>query len=637
MPGILKTCLYSGFIMTLFSACNRQQGPLQLSDTHPHRNQSFTITYDPSAQGAEIPDTVSQLNIQFTYGNLYELPYVLPMKKQGKLWQASFDLPRYVTFATFIFKSGSFTDQPSDTAHYELYIYDGKKPVENTYLYRAYSLPAQMGNSDSTTIRQAEMYRKELELYPDNYEAKLRLLNYKMHTGTAEESAAAHKTAMALIDQKFHSDPTFGGNLNKVTMGYLIIGENTRLDSVREVVMQSYPKSALAKEYLASKIQDEPDPEKRKALLLESLKDKNAENASGYAQHYAMLFDYYLDHGDAEQSRIYAGLVVQDTSPYKVQTLQETAEKLAGHDLLLEEALNYVRQAYQHVEDYPLGIIRYFPETGYIPSFVEDKPAKIDGVRGDLKALEGSILDKLGRKEEALSAMQVAAEKATEKKTLMQVARYFQEHQDPKAAFSLYKNIYLESPMDADVQVNLRKSFEAIPGQEDDFASLLQQLDAEWKGKMKQELRGTMIQRDLPDMKQLQDLQGNPVDMNKLKGKVLVIDFWATWCVPCLASFPYMEKVYQRYKDREDLTFLIVNTGANNTLEDAVKWKSTVDYTFPVYYNADPEMLSDFGVRMIPASFVVDSQGQIRFATSGFEGEIMEAKLGLMLDLLLEK
>ena len=633
----LSILLFFGVCCLYLTACQVQETPVQFSTAYPQRNQPFTIIYDPGQVGAKIPDTVSQIDIQFTYGNLYELPYVLPMERLGKLWKASFQLPRYATFATFIFKSGDFVDQPADTAQYELYIYEDKTPVENTYLYRAYSLPAQMGQHDSLVERQVEMYEKELEWYPENYEAKLRLLNNTIRRGDAQASAAAHAEAMALIDQKFHSNPTFSGNLNKVTMGYLIIGEDSRLDSVREVVIQEYPHSSLAKEYLASKLYDEPNPEKRKDMLLKSLEDRTPENASGYAQHYEMLLDYYIEKQNQQQAQLYADLVVQDTSPYKVQILTETADKLLNQGILAETALRYVQEAYAQAKDYPLGVIRYFPETGYIPSYVADKAEKIEAVRGRLKALEGWALDQLGRDEEAEKAMYVAAEKAKEKTSLLQVAKYFHAHQDPEEAFKVYKQLYLESPMDGEIKQQLKESYALLTGQTVSYERMLEQLDAQWKGEMKADLKKSMIAKALPEMKQLMDLKGNPITLKSFEGKVLVIDFWATWCVPCLASFPYMEKVYQKYKDREDVAFLIVNTGSNNTLEDAQKWTATAEYTFPIYYNADPEMLGDFGVRMIPASFLVDKSQQIRFTGSGFEGEIMEAKLVLMLDLLLEK
>lgn len=629
-------CFLAGIIF-LFNSCANAQQVVEINPKFPQRNDKVTITYNPKAIGALISDTAKNVIIKFTYSNLYEIPYEVPMKKVGDVWKKTIPLARYATFATFIIKSGEVVDQPAVDKQYELYVYQGDKPVISTYLYRGYSLSAQVPKSDSLAYLQSKQYEKEIELYPDNYEAQIALLSFKMNHGSVSKREMAKKQALQIIDEKFHSNPTLSGNVNQVTMGYLILGEKSRVDSVHEVVLRDYPNSDLAIRYKASIAAKEPDLEKRFGLLKALLTRKNETNENGYSQVYKLLFDYYAKMKDKDQAMIYANQVAQDSSPYRAQTLAEIAQELSDNSIALEQALKYSKDALSLVDEYPIGIIRYFPETGYIPGYVANRAEKIEAIKGDLKALEGTILFQMGRTSEAKLAMKEASEKAKKKETLLKIARYYDQISAFDNALSSYSAIYLESPLDENLKGKLKGVFVKAKGSDSGLKSYLAKLDGEWQGKMKAELKGKMIKKNLPALTNVTDLDGKPIDIESLRGKILVIDLWATWCIPCLQSFPYIQKVYDRYKDNERVVFLILNTGSQNTLLDAKKWKSTTSYTFPVYHNSDPKMVSNFGVNLIPASFIVDENLDIRYQTVGFEGEIIEPKMNLMIEILLKE
>src|SRR5690606_33116436 len=72
-------------------------------------------------------------------------------------------------------------------------------------------------------------------------------------------------------------------------------------------------------------------------------------------------------------------------------------------------------------------------------------------------------------------------------------------------------------------------------------------------------LNERLVSYEAPDF-QLRNLEGDMVSLKDLRGKVVFLDFWATWCGPCLASFPAMQQVVNTYKNREDVVFLFVNT-----------------------------------------------------------------------------
>ena len=127
---------------------------------------------------------------------------------------------------------------------------------------------------------------------------------------------------------------------------------------------------------------------------------------------------------------------------------------------------------------------------------------------------------------------------------------------------------------------------------------------------------------------QLVDEDGRPYNFNEAKGKVVLINFWATWCPPCIAEMPSMEKLYQSYKD--DVVFLFVS---NENQEVISKFKEKNDYEFLVYASltANPKALN---ASSIPRTFVLDQQGHIVIDKTGAADWNGKAVRGVLDDLL---
>jgi thiol-disulfide isomerase/thioredoxin len=112
----------------------------------------------------------------------------------------------------------------------------------------------------------------------------------------------------------------------------------------------------------------------------------------------------------------------------------------------------------------------------------------------------------------------------------------------------------------------------------------------------------------------LEDLQGNKVTLSELKGKKVFLNFWATWCPPCKAEMPDIEKLYQETKD-SDLIILAVNVGEDKkTVQDFIKENK---YNFPILLDVKGEVSQLYQVSGIPTSYFINAEGYLDGSATG--------------------
>ncbi|HQY18068.1 MAG TPA: TlpA disulfide reductase family protein [Ferruginibacter sp.] len=158
-------------------------------------------------------------------------------------------------------------------------------------------------------------------------------------------------------------------------------------------------------------------------------------------------------------------------------------------------------------------------------------------------------------------------------------------------------------------------------GSDTGYAAYLTNLEEEAIIARRAEIAKGMINEPAPAFA-LKDFEGNSVSLASLKGKVVVVDFWATWCGPCIASMPGMKKAQDKYKGNPNVKFLFVDTWekVDNKLQNAKDFMTKKGYDFHVLLDTEDNVVSDFKVSGIPTKFIVDGKGNIRFKAVGFDG-----------------
>ncbi len=129
-------------------------------------------------------------------------------------------------------------------------------------------------------------------------------------------------------------------------------------------------------------------------------------------------------------------------------------------------------------------------------------------------------------------------------------------------------------------------------------------------------------------------LGGGQVQLSGLRGQPVMINLWASWCPPCRAEMPAIEKVYQAYNDR-GLVVLAVNTTFQDNEADAAAFVREFGLTFPIPLDRDGSVSKRYQLRGLPSTFFVDRSGIIRSVVVG--GPMSEALIQSKVEELLKE
>jgi cytochrome c biogenesis protein CcmG, thiol:disulfide interchange protein DsbE len=111
-----------------------------------------------------------------------------------------------------------------------------------------------------------------------------------------------------------------------------------------------------------------------------------------------------------------------------------------------------------------------------------------------------------------------------------------------------------------------------------------------------------------PDFR-LATANGGSMALSELRGKVVVLNFWATWCVPCRAEMPALEQVYQTHGGRG---LVIVGIDVQESAEKVLGFLPEVGVTFPILLDTDTRLATRYRATGLPATFIVDRAGVVR-------------------------
>ncbi len=116
--------------------------------------------------------------------------------------------------------------------------------------------------------------------------------------------------------------------------------------------------------------------------------------------------------------------------------------------------------------------------------------------------------------------------------------------------------------------------------------------------------------------------ESGTISLAQLRGKTVYLDFWASWCVPCRKSFPWMNEMHRKYKDQG---LVIVAVNVDNKQPEAIRFLASIPAEFTIAYDPEEKLASAMKLKAMPSSYLISADGNIVERHVGFKEKMIPA------------
>lgn len=573
----------------------------------------------------------------------------LKLNKNGNIWTSDVKIPEDAALVACKFYAGKKSDTgPVESNYVQFVLKPGNQPTPSSYIgwgllrgvsTQEFSIPGYV--TDSTHYIGNDVlrywYNQEMQYSPSEY---TKVYYYAAKTLAIMQPDKINPGIVKTVKDVIKADSL--GQLSEEDLMTCIGVARSYLnnDSLAKVLekraLAKYPDGIVARDnelYRLFRVADNDQKEKELAIFLKRFPTAKFENTHTentwlyygkifqsviYNQiikhnNYALLTQYIHD-SPYEMLATYFWHIVQ--IPYKNKLM--TAQKLRPYaDLIMNEIFNrpqkidqmvyspaeWIEKNYSDRKDALLAYAKVLEETGssdqamkwltIIEPYYENKSS-------DFSDFYISMLPKFGQSDKIL----------------------------PLIKASVHENA--ASPQMLDI---LKKDYVAQKGSEAGFDNYVNGLKNQTEvAAEREELKKAIIKQPIKLFK-VEKLNGGFVDMGAMKGKIIVLDFWATWCAPCKAAMPGMQMAVNKYKNDKDVAFFFVAT-----METDPKYKEKIrafikekNYNFDVLVDGSKngklpnEVVYEnysktFHFSGIPQKMIIDGDGNLRWLSTGYFG-----------------
>jgi thiol-disulfide isomerase/thioredoxin len=587
----------------------------------PKPGDVITFTYEPAG---DIANSLKPIEgVVYQNGKRGSKADDIVMEKKGGKYTGTITTDTAMGFLYLGFKSDKKFDNNFNEGYY-IHLYENDKPRDGSYFSKSglYQYGGRQVGLDANNEKALEAIEKEIELYPDNRKIYLFTL-VRLQTLVHQDDAA--KIVQKEIESVLKGGLKDETDYNNLENLYSLAKLPEQQKFIAGVKKEKFPNGRWTISETLQKYSQEKDIDKKKALLNDIVaKTETDENWKGIKQnlgYYKTLIPRaYLANKDYENfKRSITGLNL--TEKAELASLYNTAawemQKTSDHLELAEEFSKFATDYYKNEWKNPtakkpdyMTQKQWQENNKYMYAMFADTYGMVMYRKGEYKkglayAKDAAIVVNEGKDPDQNNTYALLAEKALPKKQYVkQLEQFVKDGKSTSEIKDILKRAYVKD----------KKSEVGF----DDYITALQK---EATMKMLEELRKSMLNEKAP-MFALVDLDGKKIDLGELKGKVVIVDFWATWCGPCKASFPGMQKMVNKYKDDPNVKFVFIDTWerGEEKPKNAGEFITTNKYTFHVLMDNEDKVVAEYKVEGIPTKFVIDKKGMIRFKAIGFDG-----------------
>jgi thiol-disulfide isomerase/thioredoxin len=440
-------------------------------------------------------------------------------------------------------------------------------------------------------------------------------LNALASAGDDNSKTELEKEAKALASSKNESFVVLSARV------YQSLDQNDKAEEINKSILKKFPKGVTARSEAYKTIFENDDlnaaeTEKQYSAWLKKFPESTFEENQRaiYSQARTALAQSYFEEGNAVKANEYVDQLKTDANFPRYAYALSTALTQKGDN---KNALPILEQAYNQLKNATAD------SEADQRNVAMNKRAIISIYAKALHA-EGNT-DKTVALLEELKNESAAAPFSPEN-TLILAQAYNKQGRGLDAFLLLEKEIVNNGKNERLLQ-EIETLYNKLNQDKSDFAAYSSSLDSQIKEASFAKYKGEMIKKEAPDFS-LVNMAGETINLSDLKGKVVILDFWATWCGPCKVSFPGMQAAVNKYKDDKEVEFLFIDTWQReeNYKEVVEQFIADNKYTFHVLFDEMKDRskatTTAYGVRGIPHKVVIDKEGFIRFEASGSGSDI---------------